>query len=373
MSEKSTNKSKRGSKRISSKKVRKFLLYLVFIGFSAGVIIATAVNEFSNSENAAELATVQLNWWFLIPATLCFVGMILLEYWKYALMILRSCAPGSFTKKEAFKLGFETVMIGRYYDRITPAAVGGQPAQILNLRKTGKIPAGLTTAIPIFSMISGQITFIIIAIPCFIAGTFMGVSPVLMTTAWIGLLFYAFWPIMVVGTAVSVKFTAKIINFFVKILAAFRIVKDKQAAIKKVEDEVEDYAKNVKLIAKSREVMIKVMTMSFFSNVLITLVPFFVLIAFGGNINFFECFILSMAIQSAVYYVPTPGNSGVAEGTFYIVFSRLSTGYVFWAMLVWRLFSYYIYIIVGPLIYLAMHIEKKRKVREKEVKNDHQK
>ena len=359
------------------KKIRKILLTILFVGFSAAVIIATAVNEFSNTENAAELATVKLNWWFLIPATLCFMVMITLEFWKYALMILKSTKPGTFTKKEAWKVGWRTVMIGRYYDRITPAAVGGQPAQIVNLRKTGKIPTGLTTAIPIFSMISGQITFIVIAIPCFIAGTFMVASPVLMTTAWIGLLFYAFWPIMVVGTAFSSKFTARVINIFVKFLAAIRIVKNKGSAIKKVEEEVEEYASNVKLIAKSREVMVKVMVMSFFSNVLITLVPFFVLIAFGGNIDFMECFVLSMAIQSAVYYVPTPGNSGVAEGTFYVVFSRLSTGYVFWAMLVWRLFSYYIYIIVGPIVYLIMHIEKKREASEskklKEGKNDHQK
>ena len=360
---------------ISRKKVQKFLLYLLFIGFSAGVIIATAVNEFSNNENAAELATVHLNWWFLIPATLCFVVMIVLEYWKYALMTLKSCKPGAFTKKEAFILGFQTVMIGRYYDRITPAAVGGQPAQILNLRRTGKIPTGSTTAIPIFSMISGQITFIIIAVPCFIVGSFMGTNPVLLTTAWIGLAFYAFWPIMVVGTSISSNFTAKVMNLFVRLLAGLKIVKNKDKIIKRVESEVDDYAKNVKLIAKSRDVMIKVMVMSFFSNVLITLVPFFVLITFGGNINFFECFILSMAIQSAVYYVPTPGNSGVAEGTFYVVFSRLSSGYVFWAMLAWRLFSYYIYIIVGPLIYLHRYF-KKRRIKastKKREKHDHEK
>jgi len=116
------------------KKIRKILLTILFVGFSAAVIIATAVNEFSNTKNVAELATVKLNWWFLIPATLCFMAMITLEFWKYALMILRSTKPGTFTKKEAWKVGWRTVMIGRYYDRITPAAVGGQPAQIVNLR-----------------------------------------------------------------------------------------------------------------------------------------------------------------------------------------------------------------------------------------------
>jgi len=356
-------KNSKGSAKFSRKKIRKIIFTIFCIVFSASVIIATAVNEFSGSKNAAELAEVHLNGWLVIPATICFVVMIVLEYWKYAVMILKYTPKGTFTKKEAFKVGFQTVMIGRYYDRITPAAIGGQPAQILNLRRTGKISPGLTTAIPIFGMISGQITFIVIAIPCFLIGTFTGISPVLLTTAWIGLLFYAFWPVMVVGSAISPKFTAKVINIFVKFLAGLKIVKNKEVAIKKVEDEVRDYTKNVKLIAKSPEVMTKVLVMSLFSDVLISLVPFFVLLAFGGNIDFWECFILSVAIQSAVYYAPTPGNAGVAEGTFYMVFSRLSSGYVFWAMMLWRLFSYYIYIIVGPLVYLAMHLERKRAKR----------
>lgn len=353
------------------KKVRKAILTVLFIAFNAAVIVATAVNEFSKGEEATEISEVHMNGWLLIPAALLFMGMITLEYWKYATMVLESTKPGAFTKKEAWKIGFQTVMIGRYYDRITPAAVGGQPAQILNLRKTGKIPTGLTTAIPIFSMISGQITFIVIAIPCFIIGGVVGLSPVLMTTAWIGLAFYAFWPLMVVGTAVSPKLTAKFINSFVKFLAMIKIVKNKDEAVKKVEEEVSSYTKNIKLIAKSAKVFWGILVMSLFSNILITLVPFFVLIAFGGNINFFECFLLSVAIQSAVYYAPTPGNSGVAEGTFYVVFSRLSSGYIFWAMLVWRFFSYFVYIIIGPLIYLANHFEKKK--LEREEKDDHKK
>ena len=355
--------------KFSQKKIRKIALTIFFIAFNVGVIVATAVNEFSGSQNAAELREVKLNGWLIIPAALCFMGMITLEFWKYAVMIIESTKPGTFTKKEAWKIAWRTVMIGRYYDRVTPAAVGGQPAQMLNLRRTGKIPAGSTTAIPIFGMISGQITFIIIAIPCFIVGTFTGANPVLMTTAWIGLAFYAFWPVMVVGSAISPKFTAKFINLFVNLLAKIKVIKNKDQIVKKVEDEVNEYTKNVKLIAKSPKVMLGGLLMSLFSNILVTFIPYYVLVAFGGNIDFMECFMLSMAIQSAVYYAPTPGNSGVAEGTFYVVFSRLSSGYVFWAMMLWRLFSYYIYIIIGPIIYFIMHLEKKREMRKEQ--DDH--
>ena len=355
-------------KKDKKKKIRKIILTILCIIFSAGVIIATAVNEFSGGNNAANLSEVHLNGWFLIPATLCFLLMIFLEYAKYALMIHKSVPKGSFTRKELWKLSFRTVMLGRYYDNITPAAVGGQPAQILQMRRTGKISNGMATAIPIFSMISGQVTFLLIAIPCFVFSGILFQYPLLATAAWIGLLFYAFWPVMVVGTMFFPKPTAKFINLIVRFLAKLKVIKNRDEAIQKVETGVADYAKDVKLIIKKPGVGGWVMVMSFFSNMLLSFIPFFVLITFGGNMDFGECFLMTTAVRAAVYFAPTPGNAGVAEGTFYIVFSRLSTGYVFWAMMLWRLFSYYIYIIVGPLIYLSMHFEKKRKE-----KHDHAK
>ena len=342
------------------KKIRKIILTVLFVAFSAGVIIATAVNEFANSENAAELAEVNLNGWLLIPAAICFVIMITLEYGKYVLMISKNIKPGSFTTGQLWRLAFKTVMLGRYYDKITPAAVGGQPAQIMQMRKTGKIPIGMTTAIPIFSMISGQITFIIIAIPVLLFSGLAFKYPVLATTAWIGLLFYAFWPVMVVGTMFFPKPTAKFINFIVKILAKIKIVRNRDEAVRKVESEVTEYAKNVKILTKKPQISGFVLLMSLFSNMLVSCIPYFVLKAFGGDIDFGESFMLSIMVEAAVYFAPTPGNSGVAEGTFYVVFSRLSTGYVFWAMMVWRLFSYYIYIIIGPMIYLFIHLRIKR-------------
>ena len=344
----------------SNKKKKKIILSVLCVVFSATVIIATAVNEFSGSENAAELAEIQLDGWMVLPAALCFVVMITLEYAKYVLMITKTPQKSAFKPREAWALAFKAVMLGRYYDKITPAAVGGQPAQILTLRKTKKISNGMTTAIPIFSMISGQITFILFAVPCFLFSGMAAQYPVLITTAWIGLLFYAFWPVMVFGTMFFPKPTAKFINFIVKILAKIRLVKNPEEAFKRVENEVADYAKNVKLIFKKPLVSGGVLLMSFFSNILVTFIPYFVLKAFGGDIDFGECFLLSTAVESAVYFAPTPGNSGVAEGTFYVVFSRLSTGYVFWAMMLWRFFSYYIYIIVGPLIYLAQHLKSKQ-------------
>ena len=342
------------------KKWQRILFILLFIAINVAVIAATAINEFGDSANAAELAEVKISWWLLIPATLCFAVMILLEFWKYAIMLREMTRPGVFTRREIWKLSVQTVMLGRYYDRITPASVGGQPFQIYNLTKTGKVPHGAAAAIPIFSMISGQAMFIIIAVPCFLIGSFIINKPALMSLAWVGLAFYAFWPALVTGAAFFPKPTTRFIKFFAKMLAKLHIVKDREKALSSIESEVTEYTKSVRRIAKQPRVLGSVLVMSLFSNMFMSFIPYFVLKAFGGDMDFMQCFLLTVAVESAVYFVPTPGNSGAAEGTFYMVFSSLSTGYVFWAMLAWRFFSYYIYIIGGPLVYLEKHLAKRR-------------
>lgn len=350
------------NKKLTPKKIlKKPFLIVFFILINVAVIAITAMSEFGNSENAAALSEVKINWWFLVPAALCFIVAICLEIYKYVLMMYEmSRNKEKFDLKRAKKVARRTVLLGRYYDNITPAAVGGQPFQIYYMRKNSNLPNGVSTSIPIFGMISGQIGFIIIAVLCFLFGSISINNAVLIGTACFGLLFYAFWPVVVMIATFLPKATTELIGLIVKFLAKIRIVKNQKKAVGRAEYEINEYAKCVRKILKTRGLFMKTILMSVLFNILIAMIPFFVLTAFGGRVDFLPCFVTTVAVTSAVYFVPTPGNAGAAEGTFFVVFSALSQGYVFWAMLVWRFFSYYIYVLMGPIIYFKMHLEKKR-------------
>ncbi len=350
---------------------KKTIGVILFVLLNVAVIAVTAFSEFGNSKNATELSEVKLSWWFLVPAARCFIVAICFEVLKYIPMIRRLASSNELINKETKlarknvpKVARRTVLLGKYYDNITPAAIGGQPFQIYYMRHNSGLPVGASTSIPIVGMISNQIGFLLIAIICFLFGGIAYTRPALIVTAWIGLLFYAFWPVMVAGVSFFPKPTTRFLKFIVKILAKLRIVKNRNKALLRIEHEVEEYAKSVKLIMKTRGLFLQVVGLSVLFNALVASIPFFVLTAFGGNVSFIECFILTVAVMSAVYFIPTPGNAGAAEGTFFLVFSALSSGYVFWAMLVWRFFSYYIYIIAGPVIYFLMHLEKKHEGRQ---------
>ncbi len=343
------------------KKLKKPALTLAFIAINVAVIAITAFSEFGNSENAAQLSEVQINWWFLLPAAACFIVAITLEIHKYIIM-MREAANVNMKKqvKKVWRVARRTVLLGKYYDSVTPAAIGGQPFQIWYMHKNAGIGKGMATTIPIIGMISNQIGFIIVASVAFLFGSLSINNAVLMATACFGLLFYAFWPIAILIATFLPNTTAELINLIVRFLAKIHIVKDKEKAIKKVSDGVNEYAKCVKQILKTRGLFLREVFLSVCFHLLISIIPFFVLTAFGGAVDFLPCLVTTIAVTSAVYFVPTPGNAGAAEGTFFVVFSALSSGYIFWAMLTWRFFSYYIYIIIGAIIYVRMHFEKKK-------------
>ena len=343
------------------KKLKKPALTLAFIAINVAVIAITAFSEFGNSENAAQLSEVQINWWFLLTAAACFIVAITLEIHKYIIM-MREAANVNMKKqvKKVWRVARRTVLLGKYYDSVTPAAIGGQPFQIWYMHKNAGIGKGMATTIPIIGMISNQIGFIIVASVAFLFGSLSINNAVLMATACFGLLFYAFWPIAILIATFLPNTTAELINLIVRFLAKIHIVKDKEKAIKKVSDGVNEYAKCVKQILKTRGLFLREVLLSVCFHLLISMIPFFVLTAFGGAVDFLPCLVTTIAVTSAVYFVPTPGNAGAAEGTFFVVFSALSSGYIFWAMLTWRFFSYYIYIIIGAIIYVRMHFEKKK-------------
>ena len=348
-------------KLIPGKLLKKPLLIVIFVLINIAVIAATAISEFNKSDSAADPSEVVMNWWFLIPAAACFLVAIIVEIRKYILMMYEMTDDkAKFDRKRAHKVARRTVLLGKYYDNITPAAVGGQPFQIYYMRKNSNLKKGASTSIPIFGMISGQIGFIIIAVFCFLLGSMSINNAVLIGTACFGLIFYAFWPVTVMIATFLPKATTELITIIVKFLAKIHIVKNRKKTIEKTEYEINEYARCVRKILKTKGLFLKTVVMSVIFNILISMIPFFVLTAFGGEVDFLPCFVTTVAVTSAVYFVPTPGNSGAAEGTFYLVFSALSSGYVFWAMLVWRFFSYYIYIILGPIIYFMMHLERKR-------------
>ena len=306
------------------KKRVKQIAILAFVIFNILIIYWTASKELSR-EQTEGLEGPTFTWWLLILALVAFF------------------------------------FLGRYYDNITPSAVGGQPFQIHHMHKHGHVDSEHAAMIPVIAFVSLQTAFVVLCLLTIIFGSGVVLSDVTYAASFIGILLIAFAPGTILLFALKPKIAKKIASAILKFLHVLHIVRNIEKTEEKTLGEIEKYAHTVRRFIKNRKLLAKVMGLSFAYQGLLYSIPFLVVRAFGGDVGYLPATMTALTIQAAITFVPTPGNAGAAEGSFYLVFAHLGSGNTFWAMLTWRFFTYYAFIALGGLTYLEMAWQKKKR------------
>ena len=182
--------------------------------------------------------------------------------------------------------------------------------------------------------------------------------------AYVGLLAYSAVPTMVALTAISPALSGRIVGFFVRIGAKLRLVKDPEKTIGKVEGALQRYSGSLRIIAADRPLLLTLFALSLVYQISICSIPFFTVRIFGGDLGYLQSLTMCLYVYASVTIVPTPGNAGAAEGSFYLLFDQLDTSGVFWAMLIWRFLCYYLFILMGLGIYGYRGIERRLKKKK---------
>lgn len=330
-----------------------------FVALNIAIVAYLACREFgSGTGGALRLSQLHIRPAFLLLALACFGAAVLTETLKYRAMMF--AAEGRRDPRGAF----ECAVLGKYYDNITPLGAGGQPFQILYLKKRG-LSTGASAALPIAGFLFLQFAFVLIAVFVFTfnSGVVQGL-PAIRVSAWIGLAFYLFVPVCIVAFSLTPRAFASFVRGVVGLLGKLRVVKNGDAALEKIFGSLREYAASLALMRRSRGLYGKLMTLSLIYQLAVMSVPYFVLRAFGSENGWPTVFSLVVFIYAAITIIPTPGNSGAAEGSFYAVFASLAQGYLFWAMLVWRLLVYYAWLLSGLLV-LSFGAAAPKKARPK--------
>lgn len=345
------------------KKTVKRIGIILFILINAVVIYFTARDEFTKDMPPMEPFSFT-NILFLSGGILIVGIMLGCETVKF-MMMMRHLG-----EKVSFRVAFETAALGRYYDCVTPSGAGGQPFQVWYLHSRG-YSTGAASALPLACFCTTQFAFVFLAILVFIFGGSDIVKPEMSIIAYIGAFTYLIVPVMIVIAGVAPKIAMKIVAFVVKIGAVLHIVKNPNHATMSALKALNSYSKNLKKITKSKGLFFRLMLLSILYQASVSSLPFFAVHTFGGKIDFFEALALTVFIQSVVCLVPTPGNAGAAETSFYLIFRQLGEAGTFWAMLLWRMLCYYSFILIGLVIYGYTALLKLRK-RKKETPVDDQ-
>lgn len=339
---------------IRKDKKKKRIWTVLFVLINVAVIAATAVNEFSGgAAGSSGLRFTPRALFFLGCTALCLVVLLIAESLKYWLMMRSLKEPVS------FRVAFETAALGKYYDCITPSGAGGQPFQIYWLHKHG-YSDGAASAMTITGYVTMQAGFILLALGFFIAFRSVELEAI-RYTAYFGLLLFSLIPCLLVLFSLMPNTVKKLISAVIRLCGKIRLVKDPEEAAGRVLEMLDSYHSSLAVIAKDRFTMACLLVLSLVYRIALCSMPYFVLKMFGAPVSFLHIFASTIYIYASIALVPTPGNAGAAEGAFYLVFSAMRSDGVFWAMLVWRIFSHYSFIAAGALVYGVNALRGKRK------------
>ena len=342
------------------KKRNKLIMTVLFVVVNVAAILITAIIEFTK-DDVEYIDFLGLNMTFLFAAIGCIASAIFFETFKYCTMM--KYTVGSVNIRHAF----QTAALGKNYDNITPSGAGGQPFQIYYLRKNGYTP-GVAGAMPVLGFLSMQLGFCLLFFILVIANAGAVDRPVLHVSAYIGILFYLLVPLGIILFNFFPTTITKILAWGVRVLGKLRIVKHPEQTQETMVRSLDEYRRSLAEMAKVRGLILKVMLIGILYQVALCSTPFFVLRAFGAPASYFDVLTLTVYIYAAIAYIPTPGNAGAAEGTFYSIFSGLK--HAFWGMTIWRFLTYYLFLLLGLGIYGYNALEPKLRKRKKKNETD---
>lgn len=349
---------------LRKKRINKILLTVVFVLFNIGAIVVTGILDITRDSSAASDIQMQdVNLFFLFAAFGCLALALFLESFKYHVMMRGMLGRSN------FKHAFEVAALGKYYDSVTPSGAGGQPFQIYYLRKAG-YSAGVAGSLPVMGFLSMQVGFVILAVIAMIFGgsylsdTLGDYASTLKAAGSVGILFYLFVPLAIILFTIAPGQVTRFLRWGLRLLGKMHLVKNPDAKEAKMVESLSSYRSSVIEMVKIRFLIPKVLLIGILYQIALCSIPFFVLRAFGSTHGYFASFFITVYIYSSITFIPTPGNAGAAEGIFYACFSRMLSKYLFWAQMIWRFLSYYIFLLLGVGIYGFNAIQSRRRAAQ---------
>lgn len=316
------------------------LLFITFASFLViGIILVT--------NDIGQLCSIigGSNKIWLIIAILSMASYCLLE--SGVLYYTANCIK----RNLSFLNAFRTTMVGQLFNNITPFASGGQPMQLYYLTQSS-FQVGEASSILLMKFIVYQSALILYSsILLFVRYSFfskqvnrlgylVGLGFTVNLLVVIGLFLIGFLPL----------FTTKLCTGLISLLAKIRIIKNKEAMTQKAVANIDAFHDGFRQLMKQKDVLSASIAITLLQLTCMFIIPFCICMALGIQVSS----IISMVAASSFVmmisaFIPLPGASGGAEGSFYLLFGIfiMKPALTAVALILWRMITYYLPIVIG--------------------------
>ena len=325
---------------------------LIFIIFIALIIYMFTVEDIENIVDV--LTNAKINW--MIVGLLCMV-----MYWGLEALCLYVVTKKTY-KHQKYVDSLRVSMLGQLFNSITPFASGGQPMQAVAMVSEGKSISS-SASILLIKFIVYQATLVLYTLFVFIIkfGYFRSILSNFIDLALIGFLvnFAIIFFLLMIG--INEKLVYNFVKFVYKILNKMKIVKNIDEKLEIAKRSINNFHEQFQVIKKEKLLIFKLAIFTIIQLTVYFFVTYAVYRAFGQSGASMVNIICAQAfLQMIMSFIPIPGAGIAAEGGFLIIFSTFfEPNKINMSVLFWRLYTFYLPIIVGALFLIPVKKAKK--------------
>lgn len=330
-------------------------------------VLAYQINSEDGVSSIKNLFNSNNNYTFLILSILCFLVAELM----IACRLNFFCCK--YDKRSNFRACIKSEFICQYYSKLMPFAIGGQPFQVYVLNRHGVKAHNAVTMVSCNYIAQKLVHWIISLFMMLTIATndlvkqLSGASfKVVLVMAWISISFLTVYLLFVILACVNKKIASNLVSAILKLLNKIKIVKNKKLLYFKIMRPTLAFQHKVQEYFKSKQFAWLTLIWSIICYLIQMAIPaciYFIFKPFNW-LYFWQLMSISTVIQLSFGVNPIPGGSGVAEISFYAVFILLiPKKFVFWALILWRILTYYVYIVVGLGITIYDYVYGNRRAK----------
>ena len=265
--------------------------------------------------------------------------------------------------KRKYPVFYRYALIDFYFSSITPGCSGGQPSQLYFMHRDNIPVSSSSLALLTYNTCCHIAVLLIAGVTLSISGFGLldkiGVFKYLLV---FGVLAQSFLVVFYLIAIFNKRLAAFIVHTIVKILTKIRVIKDKEAALAKVDAQIGDYRRGAGYIKQNPMLLLRTLLISCLNLIALYSVPFWIFNAFGlSGFTFCDLIAAQVALTLCVESLPIPGGMGVTESGFLLIYASIfGSNLVVPALLLTRGLNYYTGLLVGGIA--SAYSMRKKKV-----------
>jgi len=345
-----------------AKKKKTRLFSLIYIGVT--IIAIVMIGIFTDVNKVAEAFKNFSVWWLLA----C-LGALLL-YWLTDGLLLHDITAYMY-KKEPLARSLKVGIIGLYYGAVTPFASGGQPMQVLYMKRNN-MPVGTATCIVCIKFVIYELSLCAIYVIAMLArGVYYYTNyHEVFWLATLGFVVNLAAVFFIILTIINKRLVVRFGNWLIRVFARIKVVKDKEKTLVNFEKTIDDYHTAAAYISRYKLRAVGSFFISLVNLAFFFVIPYLLYLAFGNReYDILHIFTMQAFVYLAVSFFPAPGGSGAAETGFVLFFRPFFGPSTYIAMMIWRALTYYVMLIVGSIIVVFNEVLSMRRVKKEPVED----